>query len=67
MWPCVVELVVSDLQEEGVAYVFKGEVVHAVEFCRLENEDAMFLYILKSHKHNDKRHISRDPKGHIDR
>ena len=64
MWPCVVELVVSDLQEEGVACVSKGEVVHAVEFSRLENEDRMFLYSLKSHKHNDKRYIPRDPKGH---
>jgi hypothetical protein len=65
MWPCVVELVVSDLQEEGVACVSKGEVVHALEFSRLENEGTMFVYILKSHKHNDKRCIPRDTKEHI--
>jgi hypothetical protein len=57
--------VVSDLQEEGVAFISKGEVVHAVEFCRLEDEDTMFLYILKSHKHNNKCHIPRDPKRHV--
>ena len=44
MWPCVVELVVSGLQQEGVACIPKGEVVHAVEFSRLENEDTIFFH-----------------------
>jgi hypothetical protein len=48
MWPCVAELVVSDRQEEGVACISNGEVVHAVEFSRLENEDTMLRYILNT-------------------
>jgi len=43
MWPCVVELVVSDLQGEGFAGISKGEVVQAIEFSRLENEDRRFF------------------------